>query len=149
MKKALFALAFISAAAIAAENETSVTAPRQEAFVNEPVPAGSLVVLRVPLGAGTPGQSDLQPATYVGEGLWHAPQYLPAFPTAAEIWPRTVTATCEKEADRYVCDGFNWLPGFGRAEYLFIQPVVKIKVQPPTVVERTIIKEVPVKPKMQ
>jgi hypothetical protein len=149
MKKAFFALAFISAVACAAEMDPA--SQRQEAFVNEPVPAGSLIVLRVPLGAGAPGQGGFEAATYVGEGLWHAPQYLPAFPTAAEIWPRTVTVTCEKEADRYVCDGFNWLPGFGRAEYLFIQPVVKVKVVPPapTLIERTIIKEVPVKQKKQ
>jgi hypothetical protein len=74
-----------------------------------------------------------------------------AFPTAGEIWPRVLPVQCVLEKATYMCDGYNWLPSMGRGEYLFIRPFIKPKIEPIIVPgpERVIIKEVPVKKKMQ
>lgn len=135
----------------AAENAVTAGADDADKYVNEPVPQDAVLIMRVPLGSGTPGYADSEPATYVGDGLWHAPQYMAAFPTAGEIWPRVLTVQCELVNMRYVCDGYDWLPSMGRGEYLFIKPLVKRHVTPVIVPgpERIIIKEVPVKKKMQ
>ena len=82
------------------------------------------------------------------EPYYYVPQYLPYYPTAATIWARVVQVPCEKAADgKLTCEGYNWTPDMGRAEYLFIMP----KIKQPTVVtntiikETTILKEVPIK----
>ena len=37
-------------------------------------------------------------ATQVGDyGVYHAPQYMPGFPTAATIWPRVVEVKCQND----------------------------------------------------
>jgi len=84
------------------------------------------------------------PASLVNEkvdnNLYHTPQYMPGNPTAATIYPRVITVdNCIKSADGAKCDGYNWSPAMGRAEYLFVQP--RKVAEPPVPV--TIIKEVP------
>lgn len=81
------------------------------------------------------------------EPYYYVPQYLPYYPTAATIWARVIEVPCEKAADgKVTCEGYNWTPNMGRAEYLFIMPKIK---QPTTVtntiINNTVIKEVPVK----
>lgn len=87
------------------------------------------------------------------EPYYHVPQYMPYYPTAAVIWPRVVEVPCTRAADgKVTCEGYNWTPDMGRAEYLFIVPKIK---NPPQccqntkvenkVIEKIIYKEVPVK----
>ena len=54
-------------------------------------------------------------------GVWHVPQYMPGYPTAATIWPRVVIIQCEGD----VCPGYEVTPELGRGEYLFFLPVRK------------------------
>ena len=91
-----------------------------------PLAAGAQTVQiqRQQLGSGEPGQGGLENATLVEDGMYHAPQYLPGFPTAATIWPRVISVPCRKNGDALVCEGYHWLPEFGRGEYLYFVPVV-------------------------
>ena len=104
--------------------------------------------------AGDPAQTTTvgsQAATPVGDGMFHTPQYMEGFPTAATIWPRAVTVDCDKAADGTLnCDGFHWEPKFGRGEYLFVVPHVRVPAAPVVVVQEKIVEkkvlvEVPVK----
>jgi len=114
----------------------------------------SITIERRQLGSGTPAPAvtqGTQQATIVNDSMYHVPQYLPGFPTAATIWPRTITTPCIKTTTgQLTCNGYNWLPEFGRAEYLFVtphivQPPQVIKEPVPVIVEREVIREVPVK----
>lgn len=59
-------------------------------------------------------------ATPVGDyGVYHVPQYMPGFPTAATIWPRVVEVKCQNDR----CEGYENTPALGRGEYLFFKPV--------------------------
>lgn len=115
------------------------------------------------LGSGTPGPDTVDASKWVSTGpdgeIYHSPQYMPGFPTAATIWPRVVDVECIEADDLstndpskervLVCDGYAWQPKFGRGEYLFFRPRMKekpvpvecCKPQPPVI----ILKEVPVK----
>ena len=114
----------------------------------------SIIIERRQLGRGTPAPAvtqGTQQATIVNDSMYHVPQYLPGFPTAATIWPRTITTPCVRTTTgQLTCNGYNWLPEFGRAEYLFVtpqivQPPQVIKEAVPVIVEREVIREVPVK----
>jgi hypothetical protein len=97
-------------------------------------------------GSGTPGTPGTQGTPVVvmteatsalPDGLYYAPQYLPGYPTAAVIWPRVVDVECAKtKAGNVACEGYNWLPEYGRGEYLLIRPHVKA--------EPLVVKAVPV-----
>ena len=102
-----------------------------------------VVVKNEILGSGQPGQADVEAAVPVDirEGIYHVPQYMPAYPTAAVLWARVIEVPCVKVTAGLKCDGYTWRPELGRAEYLFIKPIV---VQAPTVITNTVIKEVPV-----
>src|SRR5574343_1163642 len=106
--------------------------------------AQSVQINREVLGSGTPGAKGTEPATIVNDGVFHAPQYLPGYPTAASIWPRVVEVPCTSKDGNITCQGYEWLPKYGRGEYLFIKPVLPapVPVQPPAQVIREItIKE--------
>lgn len=112
---------------------------------------------RVPYGSGTPGLDGIENALRMDNDIYHAPQYLPNFPTAASIWPRVVEVPCKELVDHsLVCEGFNWTPKMGRGEYLFFKPTI-VPAQPQIVeriIERqgpplVILKEVPIKRKSQ
>lgn len=76
-------------------------------------------------GSGTPGNAFPENAVEVFNGLMHAPQYMPGYPTAATIWPRVVEVPCTKTAAGDLnCAGYKWTPNLGRGEYLFIKPKV-------------------------
>ena len=92
-------------------------------------------VERIAYGSGTPATATTvgtETAEIVVDGLYHVPNYLPGFPTAATIWPRELPIECE--ADRLTggptCTGYRVLPAVGRGEYLFIRPVMK-PIPPP------------------
>lgn len=76
-------------------------------------------------------------ATQVGDyGVYHVPQYMPGYPTAATIWPRVVEVKCQND----LCEGYENTPALGRGEYLFFKPVntvaaVSIPVVAPVIVE--------------
>ena len=62
-------------------------------------------------------------ATPVGDyGVYHVPQYMPGYPTAATIWPRVVEVKCVNE----VCEGYQSAPALGRGEYLFFKPITTV-----------------------
>lgn len=113
----------------------------------------NIPLTREQLGSGTPAQNvtvGLENAALVMDGMFHAPQYLPGFPTAATIWPRTVEVDCEKDKVGHVsCKGYHWTPDLGRGEYLFVIPKLK-EQNPPNIVivpgpERLVIVEGPPK----
>lgn len=127
MIKQLFAIMVVAASATAAAQDVSIK--------NEV------------LGSGTPGARGFETAIPVLENdIFHAPQYMAAFPTAATIWPRIVEVPCVRVAGEVKCEGYNWTPKMGRGEYLFFRariiepaaPVVEVR-------EVTVIKEVPAK----
>lgn len=75
-------------------------------------------------------------ATQVGDyGVYHVPQYMPGYPTAATIWPRVVEVKCQND----ICEGYESSPALGRGEYLFFKPVsaVAALVMPPEAVAPT------------
>lgn len=154
MKKiiALLAVAFVAAA-------SAQDVPGKNGV---PGPATNLTIERNTLGSGAPSNmvGGFENATPILQNdIFHAPQYLPYHPTAASIWPRVVEVDCKRAAgatNDLVCQGYNWSPAMGRAEYLFIKPRIVTPVQPivtpPVVVpgpERIILKEVPVKKKRE
>lgn len=114
--------------------------------------ADDTTIYNTPLGSGTPGAaSKLDDANPVMDGMYHAPQYMPGYPTAATLFPRVVDVECTN-ADNLatggtglVCNNYNWSPAMGRGEYLFIRPTVVQPVATPEPKVITIIKEVPVK----
>lgn len=93
-------------------------------------------------------------AVEVHHGVFHVPQYMPGFPTAATLWPTVIKHNC------YIpnkdCDLFDYKPSYGRAEYLFFRPYEEKEPPAPVVncCEKdrnpiVIYKEVPVKAKKQ
>ncbi|MBC7501248.1 MAG: hypothetical protein H7315_12230 [Herminiimonas sp.] len=95
-------------------------------------------VERIPFGSGTPSSAvtlGTESAELVVDGLYHLPNYLPGFPTAATIWPRELPIECESDpvTGSPTCTGYRVLPAVGRGEYLFIRPVAKVVVRPPIV----------------
>jgi hypothetical protein len=99
---------------------------------------------RQEFGSGTPGSTGTEGAVqWDGSNIYHAPQYMPGYPTAATIFPRVVNLDCVKSATGLVCNGYNWLPELGRGEYLMFRPVVR-EAAKPVVVTKEVIKEVPV-----
>lgn len=119
--------------------------------------AQNVGIQRETLGSGTPGQGGYERALPVLENdIYHAPQYMAAFPTAATIWPRIVEVPCTKSGDVLKCQGYEWQPKYGRGEYLFFKAVVVEPVKPvvvekviPVIVERKVFVEVPTKPKKE
>ena len=113
------------------------------------------------LGSGTPGNDLVDESKVVSKGpdgeIYHSPQYMSGFPTAATIWPRVVEVECmmvdakpgDKNQERVmVCDGYAWQPKFGRGEYLFFHPKLKVAPKPAECCKSApviIYKEVPVK----
>jgi hypothetical protein len=82
----------------------------------------NLRVERVNMGSGLQNASGTDQAEPVGDlGVWHVPQYLPGYPTAATIWPRVVVIPCRAE----LCGGYEITPELGRGEYLFFRPAEK------------------------
>lgn len=108
------------------------------------VAAQGVAVQRNELGTGTPGEQGYEAATQWSNDIYHAPQYMPGFPTAATIWPRVVEVDCLQAGTYLQCKGYNWTPDMGRAEYLMVKPRVTVLPEP-KVITRTIIKEVEVK----
>lgn len=95
-------------------------------------------VERIPFGSGTPATATTlgtETAEIVVDGLYHVPNYLPGFPTAATIWPRELPIECESDpfTGGPSCTGYRVLPAVGRGEYLFIRPVMKPVPPPPLI----------------
>lgn len=90
--------------------------------------AAGVRIGRVLLGSGEPGGGPgaaYENATQVYSNLFHAPQYLPYFPTAATIWPRVIEVPCRQSGTDLLCDRYYWRPEYGRGEYLFFTPVMQ------------------------
>lgn len=95
---------------------------------------------RVELGSEQLNAHGLENATKWSNDIYHAPQYMPGYPTAATLYPRVVDVQCKKTVSGLNCKGYNWTPDMGRAEYLMIRPVVLEDVPAP--VTTVIIREV-------
>lgn len=79
-------------------------------------------------------------ATQVGDyGVYHVPQYMPGYPTAATIWPRVVEVKCQNNA----CEGYQNTPALGRGEYLFFKPVNTVAAVSIPIVEQVILEQPP------
>lgn len=78
----------------------------------------------MPLGSGTPGNDGVENAVPWDLDIFHAPQYLPGYPTAATIFPRAITVSCVESEKGIHCKGYQWRPEMGRAEYLMIRPII-------------------------
>ena len=139
MKKIiLVAVLAVSSTAFAAENAREI--------VN---------IDRTGFGSGMPalsfGNAGVENAPQVNHDttIFHAPQYMPFYPTAAVIWPRVLEVNCKREADTSLtCEDYRWAPSMGRAEYLFITPKVAeapkaVAPVAPVVVVKEVIREVP------
>ena len=125
---------------------------------NGPLNTPPINIHRHTLGSGEQGVRGFELALPVLENhIYHEPQYMPYFPTAATIWPRVIEVKCNMDRK---CEGYNWAPSMGRAEYLFVTPRVVVEQPRPLIVEkiieklvpgpeRIILKEVPVKPKKE
>lgn len=88
--------------------------------------AKSVEVRRRQLGSGTPENTDYVKAIWVVEDIYMVPQYLPGTPTASSIWPRVIDLPCVSVSSTLVrCEGYEWSPSMGRAEYLYIRPIVR------------------------
>jgi hypothetical protein len=85
---------------------------------------GQVEISRMFLGSGEPGQPGFENATAVYNNVYHAPQYLPGFPTAATIWPRVIEVPCRQVGASLQCEGYHWTPRMGRGEYLYFTPVL-------------------------
>lgn len=113
--------------------------------------AEEISIQSMPYGSGTPGQVVNEPAVPVslGEGIYHAPGYMPGYPTAGVIYPRIVDVKCTKVDGNLNCDGYNWLPEMGRGEYLLFRPhLVEAPVaqeDPAPLEPQVIYRDVPVK----
>lgn len=108
--------------------------------------AQTVTVTRENLGSGSPGTSGAESAVVVNGDIYHAPQYLPGYPTAATLWPRIIEVPCTNKDGKLSCQGYNWSPKYGRGEYLFIRPVIQPEPtpQPPQIIREITIKQVPV-----
>lgn len=116
----------------------------------EPTVISNISVVRNQLGAGDPLEEKTvgkNPADYINDGYYHSPQYMAGFPTAAIIWPRIIDVDCEKIPTGITCNGYHWLPAYGRGEYLFIHPKFKASITENN--PKIIYVEVPVKKKKE
>lgn len=130
--------------AIAALLLASVAQAQQDPTYQNNANRSDVGIERTTLGSGTPGVYGYERALPILENnIFHAPQYMAAFPTAATIWPRVVEVPCTKTGNALKCEGYDWQPKMGRGEYLFFKPVVRV-VEPPVVVTNTVVREVPV-----
>lgn len=87
------------------------------------------------LGSGSPGLGVAEQAVQIEGEMFHAPQYMPDYPTARVLWPRVVHVDCKRSVSRtsmLTCDGYNWLPELGRGEYLFFIPNI-VKAPEPVI----------------
>lgn len=119
----------------------------------------SVSVKNAQIGTGTPAQTITvgdTAANLVADGLYHVPQYLPYNPTAGTFPTRVIEVECDSVMNELKCDGFNWVPAMGRAEYLMIKPVMRVEkaaeITPASPIPPApifILKEVPVKKKAE
>lgn len=150
----LFAVALAATVAHASTASMDTVLTNQELSNSDSIQLQNFV-----LGSGEPGVGKTDYLPVIGNNILHGPQYMPYHPTAATIWPRVIEVDCVNTFPKRAfagpatfvdveksCEGYNWLPSMGRAEYLFVTP--KVKVEEVRVIEgpeRIILKEVPVK----
>jgi hypothetical protein len=103
------------------------------------VMAQQVNVAREAIGSGQPEAKGVENATKWDNNIFHAPQYMPGYPTAATLYPRVVDVTCTQAGNRLNCKGYNWMPEMGRGEYLMVRPVI---VQEPKIVVKEVVREV-------
>lgn len=117
------------------------------AVLATPIIAQQVNIGRQSGGSGSPEFTGVEQATHWDNDIYHAPQYMPGYPTAATLWPRVVDVDCEENGKVLNCNGYHWTPNMGRGEYLMIHPVITPKpdvVTNTVTVTNTIVKEVPV-----
>ena len=104
-KRLIFQAAAIAAMAVTGASTVAGAAP---VVTNAP-----MSIERKLLGSGEQGQTGQELAQTVGDfGVWHVPQYLPGYPSAATIWPRVITVKCKNRQ----CEGYLITPEMGPGE---------------------------------
>lgn len=99
------------------------------------VPGPPVSIERRLFGSGQPQAPGHENATLVQNDVYHAPQYMPGYPTAASIWARVIDVPCRRDADALRCSGYNWSPALGRGEYLYFRAVLVAAAAPAAAVE--------------
>lgn len=89
-----------------------------------------VAIERRSFGSGQPHAPGYENAVLVENNIYHAPQYLPGYPTAASIWARVIDVACRRDADAVRCTGYNWSPSLGRGEYLYFRTVLLAAATP-------------------
>lgn len=111
--------------------------------------AQDVTINRRPLGSGQPGTTGVESVTRWSSdspGIYQLQQYMPGYPTAAPLWARAVDVQCTKNAStgKLACEGYEWQPKYGRAEYLFANVVIAVPPEPKVIVTEKVVKvEVP------
>jgi len=123
------------------------------------VMAQNVTVAREALGSGQPESKGVENAAKWDNNVFHAPQYMPGYPTAATLYPRIIDVPCTATGNTLSCKGYNWLPELGRGEYLMIRPTVVVAEKPQVITKivtvpgpvqiREVLVEVPKKPKKE
>jgi hypothetical protein len=123
------------------------------------VMAQNVTVVREALGSGQPESKGVENASKWDNNVFHAPQYMPGYPTAATLYPRIIDVPCTATGNTLSCKGYNWLPELGRGEYLMIRPTVVVAEKPQVITKivtvpgpvqiREVLVEVPKKPKKE
>lgn len=90
------------------------------------IAVANVAIERRAFGSGLPGEAGYEPAQPVFNDIYHAPQYLPGYPTSSSIWARVIDVPCRSVGGEIQCEGYNWIPEMGRAEYLYFRPVVMV-----------------------
>jgi hypothetical protein len=114
------------------------------ALLVQAVLAQPVSIIRNELGSGQPNATGLENATKWDDDIYHAPQYMPGYPTAATLYPRVINVKCVESEVGIKCEGYNWLPEMGRGEYLMIHPII-VPVVKPEPVQETVITVIPVR----
>ena len=120
-------LTALASALLAAAGLHAVPACAQDVGAWMPRNAGTALAVppvsieRKLFGSGQPHAPGYENAVLVVNDVYHAPQYLPGYPTSATIWPRVVVIQCANE----LCSGYEVTPELGRGEYLFFRPARK------------------------
>jgi len=98
------------------------------------VTAQQVTISREAIGSGQPNASGFENATKWSNDVYHAPQFMPGYPTSATLFPRIVDVQCTKTVTVLKCKGYNWTPDMGRGEYLMIHPIIIPEITPTPVI---------------
>ncbi|MDB5772817.1 MAG: hypothetical protein JWM42_3191 [Burkholderia sp.] len=110
--------------------------PNALSGVGQMITPAALEAERILFSPGTPGNATTAGTETariaVVDGLYHVPNHLPGFPTAATLWPRELPVECDRDpaAGAATCIGYQGHAALGRGEYIFMRPYVRVVARP-------------------